>query len=148
MGIRSTGLIAVLIGGFALSTPAATQVARSPVPSEWELMAAQYLPGTWNLRDETSAAPAVISGTSTYGRDGSLSQLLTITVNGAEVGTADATATWSVRGKVLSVAYSDSSFAELVGTETTFTILELTPTRFRYRDEESGKEITETRPGS
>jgi hypothetical protein len=140
--------IIVLALGCGCASAVADGSAASEQPAGFEQAAQQHLPGTWKFQ-YSSAEPAFsIEGTSAYASNGTARYEGTLVVQGRTIPLAFA-ATWNVRGNKMVTVVTESSAPEAVpvGTVSTDTIHELTPTVFRYTDDEEGMTVTETRVG-
>ncbi len=104
---------------------------------------AKGLLGTW--RQEIKEGPMSGFGITTYTADGKATNVITMEVQGKKM-EITLKAKWSLEKSKLNVEVVESSSPQIpVGAKISQTIISLTDKEFRYTDDESGKEVTETR---
>lgn len=118
--------------------PAAT--AGTPVK---EADYAKGLIGTW--RQEMKEGPMVGHGITVYSADGTATNVMTMNVQGQKM-EIKLKVKWTLDKSKLTVSVTESSSPQIpVGAKISQTITSLTDKELRYKDDESGKEVTETR---
>lgn len=147
LGTRFCIALAVLSLAFAAGAATRTSAsAAGPEQTGFERAARQHLPGTWKFQYVNPEPRFEITGTSTYLANGTARYKGDLAVQGQSV-PLEFAATWRVSGNTMETVITESSMPQIVpvGTRSTDTILELTPTVFRYTDDEEGMTLTETR---